>query len=117
MDNKPKKPLVRRDGTGHLDPKYAADLRKIGRETAPPHSDDTAFFDEPRSGDPLAEHLGESFVQQATSGEDCTEDVADEVVPEESGGPFVESGGNREFAYDEDESNPRDAHREPFPRT
>ncbi|HEY4882055.1 MAG TPA: hypothetical protein VII08_00330 [Myxococcales bacterium] len=67
--------------------------------------------------DDLAEELGEEFVQSATSGEQAAQDIRDEEVPEESGGPFVETSGRSEFAYGTDASNPKDAERAPFPTT
>ncbi len=118
MDNKPNRPaLRRRDGTGHLDRQYAEELRALGRETAAPRDDDAAFLEAAASGEELSQQLGASFVKTATSGEDCAEDVANEVSIAESGGPFVESSGSREFAHGTDESNPEDAEREPFPKT
>src|ERR1700694_400508 len=57
--------------------------------------------------DDLAERLGEEFVASATSGEQAAEDMRDEEVPEESGGPFVETSGASEFAYGTDASNPK----------
>jgi hypothetical protein len=54
-------------------------------------------------------------LQAATSGEDATEEAGDEVVPEELGGPFVETSGSEEFASGTDESNPPDAETEPLP--
>jgi hypothetical protein len=108
------KPVRLRDATGHLDPKYAADLRAQG---GAPSEDERAFFKNPRSGDDLAEQLGEDVVGAATSGEDDGGDVANQVVTEEQGGPFVESDERTELAYDTDASNPADATREPFPTT
>ena len=61
------------------------------------------------TSDDLAEGLGEEFVEGVTSGEDVAEDVRDEVLPEEEGGPFVITSARTEFAYDTDESNPSDA--------
>jgi hypothetical protein len=109
------KPLVRReDHAGHLDPKYAADLlRQSGRPEPEPNS----FVDRPRSKDARVEELGEEFVGQATSGEYEGEDLQDQQVPEERGGPFVETSGGTEFADGTDPSNPKGATREPFPRT
>src|SRR5579863_9839394 len=43
-----------------------------------------------RESDDLAEELGEAFVMTATSGEQADEDIRDQEVPEERGGPFVE---------------------------
>ena len=59
--------------------------------------------------DDLAEELGEAFVMTATSGEQADEDIRDEEVPEERGGPFVVTPAGREFARGTDESNPADA--------
>jgi hypothetical protein len=67
--------------------------------------------------DDLAEELGEEFVESATSGEQAAEDMRDQEVPEESGGPFVATSGASEFAYGTDASNPKDAERAPFPTT
>jgi hypothetical protein len=38
-------------------------------------------------------------------------------VIEEQGGPWVVSAASEEFALGFDDSNPADAHREPFPKT
>src|SRR5713226_8724453 len=64
-----------------------------------------------------AEELGEEFVESATSGEQAAQDIRDEEVPEESGGPFVETSGRSEFAHGTDASNPKDAEPAPFPTT
>jgi len=69
------------------------------------------------SRDPMAEQLGQSFVAIALSGEDLEQDIFDQVVPEEVGGPFIETDGGEEFARGTDESNPRWSRREPFPKT
>jgi hypothetical protein len=112
---KTKTALRRRDGSGHLDPKYAADLRARSRET--PRDETSGFFEDPRTQDDLAEVLGEEFIGGATSGEGAGEDVANQEVPEEVGGPFVVTSANTEFAEGTDESNPKGSRREPFPRT
>ena len=106
----------RRDGAGHLDPKYAADLMAQSGL----HEDDggRAFLKRSnRSKDDLAEELGEEFVQGATSGEADGEESLNQVVEEETGGPFVNSTGGTEFAEGTDASNPETAEREPFPKT
>jgi hypothetical protein len=106
--------LRRRDGSGHLDPKYAADLlRQSGR----PESEGVGFLAHSRSNDDLAEALGEQFVEGATTGEGPAEDELDQEVPEERGGPFVRSNAGTEFAEGTDRSNPKGAKREPFPTT
>jgi hypothetical protein len=66
--------------------------------------------------DSLAENLAEEYLESATRGEDAVEDAHDEVVPEEIGGPFVETSAADEFAHDIDGSNPEDAEAEPLPR-
>ena len=65
--------------------------------------DGNAFIPDPEGGpahtsDDLAEILAEDFLQAATSGEDVAEESGDEVVPEELGGPFVETSAGEEFA-------------------
>ncbi len=106
------KAIRRRDATGHLDPKYAADLlaQSGGHDV-----EGSSFVTRPRSKDDLAETFGEEFVETVTSGESHEEDAVE--VPEERGGPFVESTGGTEFAEGTDESNPEGADREPFPTT
>ena len=100
------------------------------RPWPPPHnfhhshvgrSDDAnAFMPDPEDGparihDDLAENLAEDYVQAATQGMEVEEDH-DQIVPEEIGGPFVETTAADEFAHDTDEANPEDAAREPLPR-
>jgi hypothetical protein len=89
----------------------------------PKRRDDArAFLPDPEDGggshvdDDLAETLAEEFISAATSAEEATEDVRDEVVPEELGGPFLEVPASEEFDRAPDASNPPDADREPFPR-
>jgi len=111
------KPVRRRDALGHLDPKYAADLRRQSGPRERQDGERGAFLERPRSKDDLAESFGEQFVETVTSGEDDGEDVLDQEVVEEQGGPFVESTGGAEFADGTDASNPEGAKREPFPTT
>jgi hypothetical protein len=81
-----------------------------------------AFIRNPDDGGPihtdddLAESLAEEFVHSATSGEEQTEEALDQLVPEEIGGPFVETSASEEFADGYDESNPPDAEQEALPR-
>jgi hypothetical protein len=110
------KPRVRRDATGHLDPAYARDLRRLSRENAE-HDDDRGFLVGKRRDDALAEELGKEFVETVTSGEDEGIELRDELVSEEAGGPFVTTTSGEEFAEEPDESNPVGATREPFPKT
>jgi hypothetical protein len=109
-------PAPRRDATGHVKARYAADPPARNRARAEP-LDPEAFTDEAIRDDSLAEQLGEQFVRSATSGEDETQDILDAESAEERGGPFIESTSAQEFAYDTDGSNPEDATREPFPRS
>jgi hypothetical protein len=108
------RPLQRRYNAGHLDPKYAADLLAMSE---PREEDPAAFLERPRSTDDLVEELGEEFVQEVTSAEYKAEDRFNAEVPEETGGPFVETSGGTEFAPGTDPSNPESATREPFPST
>src|SRR6185295_7681513 len=67
-----KRPLQRRDATGHIDPRYARELLAKARET---HNGDDdpeathAFLKGARAKESLAEELGESFIETVTSGE------------------------------------------------
>jgi hypothetical protein len=107
-------PIRREDRPGHFDPRYRAKLREQGGQPAP---EPQAFIGSPRSRDDLAEELGEDVVERATSGEDETEAALDQIVPEEQGGPFIETNAAQEFAHGTDASNPKGAKREPFPRS
>ena len=106
----------RRDATGHLNPQYAAELRSHSGEMGESRDDD-AFLPSAIRRDALAEELGEGFLRSATGAEDDEDETFEQVVTEESGGPFVVTTGATEFADDTDESNPVGATREPFPRT
>src|SRR5262249_8274296 len=83
--------------------------------------DGNAFMPDPEGGpariqDDLAESLAEEFVNGATRGSEPDDDALHGVVPEERGGPFVETSAAEEFANDTDEMNPPDAEPEPLPR-
>jgi protein-disulfide isomerase len=110
------KAFRRRDGTGHLDPAYQKFLLSESGASRS-DDDDRAFIGGSHSNDALAEQLGEEFVESATSGQDDGDDRFDQVVPEENGGPFVESDGAIEFADDDDPPNIEEAPPEPFPKT
>ncbi|MDF3068977.1 MAG: alginate regulatory protein AlgP [Polyangiaceae bacterium] len=109
-----KKVAKRRDATGHLDAEYE---RRVVAEARSQRSEDSAFLSGFRTGEPLAEGLGEAFLESATSGEESEPERRDRVLPEESGGPFVPTRASQEFAYDVDESNIAEATREPLPKT
>ncbi len=85
-------------------------------------SDDAdAFIRDPDSGRPartrddLAVTLGQEFVTSATTGEDVADEDLEQEVPEEVGGPFLESDASREYDPNPDESNPVGATREAMP--
>jgi hypothetical protein len=85
--------------------------------------DGNAFIPDPEDGparisDDLAENMAEEFLQAATSGGDpFGEERNEEIVPEELGGPFVETSAREEYADGIDESNPADAERAALPLT
>ncbi len=75
-------------------------LSKIMNQHRKRSDDANAFLPDPGEGparvdDDLAENLAEEFIVAATSAEESGEDVRDEVVPEELGGPFLEVPGVR----------------------
>jgi hypothetical protein len=108
------KGLRREDRPGHFDPKYAKALRaESGRMPAEPR----AFIVEPRANDDLAQELAEEALETATSGEYDGEDRMNADVPEDVGGPFVQTTPKQEFAHGTDPSNPKSAKKEPFPTT
>jgi hypothetical protein len=112
-----KSAVSRRDGSGHLNKAYAADLRAKSRESAGVRDDGRAFLRTSRSSDGLAEELGEEAVAAMNSGEGQGDRMTDLEVEEERGGPFVTTSAAREFASGSDRSNPRTGTREPFPTT
>jgi hypothetical protein len=67
--------------------------------------------------DDLAEELGEESVEAATSGQTPAEDNLNAEVPEETGGPFVDSTGANEFGYGTDRRNGSGARPGTAPRT
>ncbi len=103
-----------RDATGHVDAEYQ---RRVSEGVRSQRDDGAAFVNGFRTGDPLAEELGEAFLESATSGEESEPERRERIVPEESGGPFVSTRASQEFAYDVDESNIAEATREPLPKT
>lgn len=97
--------------------KAAPKKRPAPKPPARKREDDAFLRGGARSRDALAEGLGEQWVHSATTGEDDAEETFNAEVPEERGGPFVVTSGGQEFAEGTDESNPKGAGREPFPRT
>ena len=90
--------IRRRDGAGHLDPEYQALLLAGSGGTS--REDEHAFLGRPWSTDPVAEERGGEFVVSVTTGQDDAQGLLDRTMPEEEGGPFVETSGRTEFAYD-----------------
>jgi hypothetical protein len=87
-------------------------------QSGPQEEDPRPFVESARRpGDDLAEERGEEVIEKATTGGDEAEELLDQVVPEEQGGPFVETNAAQEFAHGTDPSNPPGAKREPFPTT
>lgn len=94
--------------------KHSKEFIATAREHARRSDSGDAFVRDPGSGparvdDDLAEEVAESFLQSATSGEEAGEERANAEVPEEEGGPFIITTGAKEFGYDIDASNPKDA--------
>ena len=85
--------------------------------------DANAFLPDPYNGtsakartkDSLAEELAEDFVMSATGAEEVGAEERDQIVPEETGGPFVVTRAKTEFAQGTDASNPITAERAAFP--
>lgn len=65
--------------------------------------------------DDLAVTLGQEFVTSATTGEDVADEDLEQEVPEDVGGPFLESDASREFDPHADASNPAGATKEALP--
>jgi hypothetical protein len=112
---RPNRQEGRRDPDGER-PRRDVDMERVMRADSA-----DAFIRNPDDGpirldDDLAETLAEEFVHSATSGEEQTEEALDQMVPEEIGGPFVETSASEEFAEGTDESNPSDAEAEALPR-
>src|SRR4051812_17702514 len=114
-----------RSRRGSFSTRASAPPRSDGAQFQPhahPRTDDAdAFMPDPGDGpahikDDLAESLAEEYLQSATRGSEADDDALDGVVPEEIGGPFVETSAAEEFANDVDEANPLDAEAEPLPR-
>ena len=87
----------RRDGAGHLDPTYEA---KLLAGSGSSREEEHAFLGRPWSTDPVAEELGGEFVVSVTTAHDDAQGLLDRTMPEEEGGPFVETSGKTEFGYD-----------------
>jgi hypothetical protein len=112
--------VKRRDGAGRINPQYARELLAKARET---RNDDNspenmhAFLKAARAGEPLAQEMGETFIETVTSGEEREAERHERITADEVGGPFVVTTAGEEFATGTDESNIAEALREPLPRT
>ena len=85
------------------------DLRR-NRKTSPHGKHGMVLGD-----DELGRERGEEFVRSVTSGGNAGDEMHEEEVIEEVGGPFVETTAETEFADGTDASNPEDAEREALP--
>src|SRR5262245_15259380 len=74
--------------------------RRVG-----PHSKHGLVFGD----DELMRELGEEYVRSVNGAEHAADDIRDEEVPEEHGGPFITTSAAEEFAEGVDGSNPEDA--------
>src|SRR5882724_924895 len=93
-----KKSVTRRDATGHLNPDYQRRLLSDSARIRDRIRETRAFLDGSLTSDELAEELGETFVEAATSGGDAEGDRHERIVAAEAGGPFVPSSAREEFA-------------------
>ncbi len=67
------------------------------------------------SSDVFATEMGRDFLSAAETGVEVIEELSDESMPEDAGGPFQTTAAATEFAEGVDASNPPGATREPFP--
>ncbi len=74
-----------------------------------------AFIRERDKPDSFATELAQDFLIAAASGREVLAELSDEEMPEENGGPFVETAAGTEFAFDADASNPPRAEVAAFP--
>ncbi len=84
------------------------------------HDGADAFIPDPEGGPILNDggmeaELVEDYLRAATSGQDEAEEVRDQIVTEEYGGPFVPSTFGTEMAEGFDESNPPETEAAPVP--
>jgi hypothetical protein len=73
--------LIRRDATGHMNPRYERELLEESTGNPSSQTSETAFI--PRDGDELGEEMGEAFVESVTSGEDASEENHQRIYREE----------------------------------
>jgi hypothetical protein len=106
-------PVSRRDGAGHLNPEYEAHLLALGRAGRDTESE--AFVNASYEGDPGATEFAFEYVESVTGAQSEGQEMLDRHMPEEEGGPFVETSAQTEFATDSEAPNIEGATREPFP--
>ncbi len=107
--------ITKRSKTPIRTPRAAAEERQ--QPTESDGADPREYLPETSIGiDPLSEALAEATVERATGADDPEEDLRDQPVDEETGGPFVITTGSTEFAPGSDASNPPEALREPRPK-
>lgn len=90
--------VSRRDGTGHLNATYEADLRERSLASAEDHTVDRAFLRRGKTRPaPLADELGREAVMTMTSAEDQSDQLQDVELDlgEELGGPFLPPAAQR----------------------
>jgi hypothetical protein len=90
-----------RSGTRHAAAKKAPSRRRAAtgddRPEAPREREEAETLIPGAADDDLAEELGEESVEAATSGQTAAEDNLNAEVPEETGGPFVETSAEKIF--------------------
>ena len=111
------KHVVRRDPTGHLNPDYERELRALsGHSGHKKNLDPTAFINTPNTRDEFAEAFGEGAVLAMTSGAEGEQQVFDQIVIEEWGGPFIMTPARAEFASGPDADDIPTAELSAFPK-
>lgn len=133
MTASPKQPRSPRRGIADSDlegrPTAPEALLSEPESTPPPHVVEVdearervgealeAFHLETSEGtEPLAEELGEEYVENVTGADDAASQHRVEEQVEEAGGPFVETDGDTEFSDDVDEDAPPALNPRPQPR-
>jgi|SoiMethySBSTD1v2_1073268.scaffolds.fasta_scaffold827903_2 hypothetical protein len=112
--SKEEKHLVRRDPTGHLNPDYQRELLELSghKKTLDPN----AFINTPNTRDEFAEAFGEGAVLAMTSGAEVDQQLFDQIVIEEWGGPFILTPARTEFASGPDADDIPKAELSAFPK-
>jgi hypothetical protein len=92
----PARRVDHRNGAGHLDAMYEADLRVRAHDSAQ-NASERAFVSGTWSTDPAAEEAAEEFVRTVTSGEDGGAHALYEESPAEN--DVLETNAGAEFLY------------------